>query len=218
LLRSFFTGKTTLIGILLLQVVLPLSVTGYFMEGDFITLLFYLLALNLMLRRRDVYLPLLVGVATLNREQIIFVLVFYVIYLISQGRVFRKRSMLIVAASIAAFLLGFFAVRCHFGFPTTQYTIASAIAHNTNPHRLLRSIAPLWVAEVAGFAILSALAFQASNMFFKLAFLSLGLYSLLFFISGNLWELAKFLPAFLIMIPMSLQILTGEFVDERMTA
>lgn len=71
-LRNFFTVKTAIIGILLLQVVIPLSVTGYFMIGDFITLLFYLIGFNLIWRRKDIYLPLVIGLATLNREQMIF--------------------------------------------------------------------------------------------------------------------------------------------------
>ncbi|GAB4456985.1 MAG: hypothetical protein OHK0041_21910 [Anaerolineales bacterium] len=38
------------------------------------------------------------------------------------------------------------------------------------------------------------------------------IYIAFFFINGNLWELAKFLPAYLILIPMSLQTLTGEII------
>jgi hypothetical protein len=57
------------------------------------------------------------------------------------------------------------------------------------------------------------LAFKRSIRYFKLAFLSLGVYGALFFVNGNLWEMAKFLPAFIIMIPMGLQTLTGQYIE-----
>lgn len=215
-LRNLFTEKTAIIGVLLLQAVIPLSVTGYFMVGDFIAVFFFLLGFNLMLGRRDIFLPLVIGLATLNREQMIFLVVFYVIYLISQQKIFNKRNILIVTACIAAFLLVFFSVRFYFGFKPTDYIISLHVARNTNLYNLFRSIIPLWLAGVAGFIALCAFAFNKSNTFFKLSFLSLGLYTLLFFLNANLWEIAKFLPAFLIMIPMGLQILTGEFVDQAM--
>jgi len=44
--------------------------------------------------------------------------------------------------------------------------------------------------------------------------MSLTVYGVLFFFNGNMWELAKFLPAYLILIPMSLQTLTGEYIPE----
>jgi hypothetical protein len=69
------------------------------------------------------------------------------------------------------------------------------------------------MAEVAGFVVLSIFAFKKSSGFYRLSFLSLLAYSVLFFLNGNIWELAKFLPAFLIMIPMGLQVVTGELMS-----
>lgn len=213
-LRYLFSNKTSIIGLLLLQIVIPLAVTGYYMIGDFITLLFYLIGFNLFFRDRDYYLPLLIGLATLNREQTVFLLLFYVIYLFSQKRLFDKRKVLIIIACIAAFLIAFIGVRFCFGFKASQYTIAMHVIRNFEFKRLVLQIIPLWLAEIAGFILISILAFKRSNLFLKLSFISLGLYILLFFLKGNLWELAKFLPAFLIMIPMSLQVLTGEFIND----
>ncbi len=186
------------------------------MIGDFIAVFFYLLFFDLMRDRKDIFLPLVVGIGALNREQMIFVVIFYLAYLISQRSILKNRSISIVAACIAAFLVVFFGIRFYFGFEPSQYTIGLHIARNTNLYNLFRAIIPLWLTEVAGLAALCTLAFKRSNTFFKLSFLGLGLYTLVFFLNGNLWELAKFLPAFLIMIPMSLQVLTGEFVDEAM--
>ncbi len=185
------------------------------MEGDFITLLFYVVGLNLILCRKDAYLPLVIGLGTFNREQMIFLVVFYAVHLISQQELFDKRNILVVSSCVGAYLAVFLGLRLYFGFKAGGHTMSVHIARNTDWYHVLRFILPLWLAEVAGFVVLCALAFKKTNTFFKLSFLSLGLYGLLFFLSGNLWELAKFLPAFLIMIPMSLQILTGEFADEK---
>lgn len=215
-LRNFFTRKTAIIGILLLQAVIPLSVTGYFIEGDFIALFFYLLGFNIIIQRKDVLLPVVIGIATFNREQIVFLIVFYVIYLISQQKIFDRKKILIVAVCFSVFLSVFFGTRLFYGFKPTQYTIGLHIAYNTDVGKLILSIIPLWFAEVVGLTILCTFAFRRSNLFFKLSFLSLGSYTALFFVKGNMWELAKFLPAFIILIPMSLQILCGEFVNETL--
>lgn len=197
---------------MLLQAVIPLSVTGYYMEDDFITILFFVLGLNLMFAGKDAFLPLVVGLGTLNHEQTIFLVALYGIYLVSQRKV-NRRTVAVAAVSVAVFLLVFFGIRFYFGFKPTQYTIALHIAHNTDRHDLLFNILPLWLAEVAGFVVLCVLAFGRSGLFWKLSFASLALYTVAFLLNGNLWELAKFLPAFLIMIPMGLQTLTGELVS-----
>jgi hypothetical protein len=139
-----------------------------------------------------------------------------VIYLISQQKIFDRKKILIVAVCFSVFLSVFFGTRLFYGFKPTQYTIGLHIAYNTDVGKLILSIIPLWFAEVVGLTILCTFAFRRSNLFFKLSFLSLGSYTALFFVKGNMWELAKFLPAFIILIPMSLQILCGEFVNETL--
>jgi hypothetical protein len=216
-LRTLFSrSSTALMGILLFQAVVPLSIQhGFYMEGDFITVFFYLLGLILMLSRKDAYLPLVIGIATFNREQTIFLVVLYVIYLASQKRLLEKGSLIIVAACVAAFLIVFLGVRAYFGFRESRYTTGWIVSQNTSIEQL-NYIIPLWLAEVFGLAVLCLMAFRKSNTFFKVSFLSLGLYTLLFFLTGSMDELAKFLPAYLILIPMALQTITGEYVGKGM--
>jgi hypothetical protein len=210
--RTNLTEPSTLLGLALLQVVIPLSVTGYDVNGDFITLFFYILGLNLAFSGREDYLPLVIGVATFNREQIIFLLAFYLAYRLGHPKGIDKRALCVVVLSLVAFIAAYLAVRLIFGFKVNPSTLQLVVANNTDPQRLLY-IVLLWSAQVAGFVALSALAFKQSVRFFKLAFLSLGVYGALFFVNGNMWEMAKFLPAFLIMIPMGLQALTGQYVE-----
>lgn len=210
--RSTLTDTSALLGLALLQVVIPLSITGYDVNGDFITLFFYLLGLNLVFNGREDYLPLVIGIATLNREQIIFLLAFYLAYRLGHPVGLNRRALRVTILSLIAFIAAYLAMRYIFGFKVSPATPQLHIANNTDPQRLLY-IVLLWSAQVAGFVALCALAFKRSIRYFKLAFPSLGVYGVLFFVNGNLWEMAKFLPAFIILIPMGLQVLTGQYIE-----
>jgi hypothetical protein len=208
-LSRLFSPRAALIGLLIFQVVIPLSVTGFYMEGDFITVVFYLIGLILIQSGHDNYLPLLVGVATFNREQVVFLPVLYALYLISQ-RKFWSRKLIVVGASLVAWGMVYLGMHLYFGFKPTQYTPALHIAHNTSAGNLIGSIVPLWVVQVVPMVYLASLSYRTSPHFYQLAFLSLGPYTTAFFFAGNMWELAKYLPAYLILLPMALQAITSE--------
>jgi len=210
--RCSYPDTSALLGLALLQVVIPLSITGYDVNGDFITLLFYLLGLNLVFKNRDDLLPLVIGIAALNRDQIIFLLVFFTAYRLGHPEGLNKHAVRVIVFSIAAFLISYLGMRFYFGFKVSPATMQLHIAHNTEPQQLLY-IMLLWTTQVAGFVTLCMLAFKRSIRYFKLGFLSLGLYGALFFVNGNLWEMAKFLPAFFILIPMGLQSITGRYIE-----
>ncbi|UCC45179.1 MAG: hypothetical protein JSU65_04490 [Candidatus Zixiibacteriota bacterium] len=209
-LRHFFSVGNSIIGLLLLQAVIPLAVTGYYMAGDFITVLIYILGFLCFLHKKDHYLPLLILVGAFNREQVIFLLLLYLAYLYSVRQLLRKDKLLIVAASIIVYAIVFIGLRLYFGFKPSPFSIAHHLSNNTAMATLLTRTVPLWLAQIAGFLLLSLLSFKRSDLFFRLSLISLAFYVLAFFLKGNLWELAKFLPAYLILIPMTLQTLTGE--------
>ncbi|MEO8211229.1 MAG: hypothetical protein ABI840_11780 [bacterium] len=205
-LKMFFSEITCMLGLLLLQIVIPLSINGEYGEGDFYTFLFYTIGLILMFKSKDYFLPLVFGIGILNRDQIIFLMVFYIAYLIFQKRLFTKKSYIIVSMCLIAYALGYFALRWKFGFKYDDH-----ITKNVNNNiTYVWKIFQLWAAEVFIFVILSLKSFRKSNQFFKLSFISLSVYILFFFFFGYFGELAKFLPAYLIFIPMSLEALTGE--------
>jgi hypothetical protein len=213
LLKSVSLPDTSaLLGLTLLQVVIPLSITGYDVNGDFITLLFYLIGLNLVFNDREAFLPLVIGIATFNREQIIFLIVFYIAYRLGHPKGLDKRALRVIVLSLVAFIAAYLSMRYYYGFKVSPATPQLHIANNTDPQRLLY-IVLLWSAQVAGYVALCVMAFKRSIRYFKLAFLSLGAYGALFFVNGNLWEMAKFLPAFIIMIPMGLQVITEQYVE-----
>ncbi len=213
-LTHFFTPKIALTGLLLFQIVVPLAVTGYYMEGDFVTIVIYLAALNLMLSKHDRWLPLVIALGAFVREQTIFILLFYFIYHYA-NHTLKRQTFLIAGISGLIFVAIFVGLRAVMGVVPTTYTPAFHISENLNPNRLFLHTIPLWSAEILGFVILSIMAYRKSNRFFQLALLSLIAYIVLFFFNGLLNELGKFLPAHLILIPMSLQVLMGEYIGDE---
>jgi len=211
-LKIFFSYKTCIIGLLLLQVVIPLSIDGVWGEGDFYTLLFYIVGFILIFKSKDYYLPLVFGIGILNREQIIFLMVFYIAYLISQKRLYAKKSYIVITLSLIAYAIVYFALRLKFGFKFDPALINKNVTSNISE---IWPLIQLWAAEVFIFVILSLKSFRKSNLFFKLGFISLSVYISFFFFFGYLGELAKFLPAYLIFIPMSLETLTGESTNNK---
>ncbi len=204
-LKIFFSDTACIIGLVLLQVVIPLSITSVWQEGDFYNFIFFTIGFLLMFRSKDYYLPLVFGIGLMNREQIIFLFVFYAAYLISTNKLKEKKSIIVIALSVIACAVVYFGLRWKFGYKYTEVNYNTL--RNTENISL---IIQLWAAEVLIFVILSIKAFKESNKFFKLGLIAIGMYFVLYFFYGYMAELAKFLPAYLILIPMSLQIITGE--------
>ncbi|MEO8210745.1 MAG: hypothetical protein ABI840_09285 [bacterium] len=204
-LSMFFSDNSCIIGLMLLQVVIPLSITSIWQEGDFYNFIFFTIGFLLMFKSKDYYLPLVFGIGMLNREQIIFLMVFYIAFLLSQNKLNSKKSYIVICLSVLACAIVYFALRWKYGFKSTEF--------NYNASRNIENIwniIQLWSAEVLIFVMLSLKTFKSSNKFFKLGLIALGLYFILYFFYGYMGELAKFLPAYLILIPMSLQVLTRE--------
>lgn len=208
-LKLFFDDTACIIGLLLMQVIIPLGITSIWEEGDYYTLFFYLLGLNAMFRNKDYYIPLIILAGTFNRNQIIFLLVFYAAYLYQQRKLFNRKSIIVMISGVAALVIVSYGLRFYYGFKLNPYGITHEIRSNID-YRF--AIFTVWSEQVIIFIIMSAIAFKRSPVFFRLSFLSLILYVTLFFFNSILSQLAKFLPAYLIMIPMSLQVLTGQTI------
>lgn len=209
-LKIFFSDTACMIGLTLLLAVIPLSVTSVWQEGDFYNFIFFTAGFLLMFRSKDYYLPVIFAIGFLNREQIVFLLVFYIAYLISQNKLNTKKSYFVITLSVLACSIVYFGLRWKYGFKYTEV--------NYNAARNIENIwhiITLWTAEVLIFVLLSIKAFKSSDKFFKLGLIALGLYFILYFFYGYMGELAKFLPAYLILIPMSLKVLTGESTNKK---
>lgn len=206
-LRLFFSVNACMIGLLLLQIVIPLGITSIWEEGDYITLLFYLIGFNLMFRSKENLLPVVILIGVLNRDQIIYILAFYVAFLIGEKRLFAKKGIAVILLSLAAYLISYYSMRLYFGFKINYYV--TEIQTSTNIGHW-PAILGLWVEQVFVYVILCIISYKKSSTFFRLSLLSLILYVVIFFFNSILSQVAKILPAYLILIPMSLQTLTGE--------
>ncbi|HNI99536.1 MAG TPA: hypothetical protein PL169_25970, partial [Leptospiraceae bacterium] len=212
-LKIFYDEKISFIGVLILQILIPLSVSGFYMEGDFITLLFYTVGLMLLFKNKQYFLPVLMFLAALNREQFIFFSVWHFIFLYSFKRL-DKKNLFILFLSVIMFWAGYHLPRLYFGIRENPYSMEIHLKNNTDPFWLYLKIIPLWISEIAGFFILAVYAFRKSSLFFRLLLISLIPYTAAFYVKANIWELAKYLPAMLVLIPMAL----GALTEERQTS
>ncbi|MBK8981661.1 MAG: hypothetical protein IPM38_04900 [Ignavibacteria bacterium] len=206
-LNLFFSDFVSVLGLFLLQILIPLGITSVWESGDYFSLLFFLIAMMLIFKRKEKYIPVLIAIATLNRDQSVFITVFLAAFLIDRKVLFEKKNILLLFACVAGFALSYFSMRIYFGFKINPYTISHETSTNMT-HWF--SIAMLWSKQVFIYAIFSILAFKKSPAFFKWSFISLIVYVVFFFFNSIMSQLAKFLPAYLIMIPMTLQLLSGE--------
>lgn len=208
-LRLYYSPEITIIGLLLLWAIIPLSIepNPTWAEGNFYNLLFFAIGMYLMFKNREHYLPILFVFGSLNREQFLFFNVLYATYLISEKRLFRKKGITILTVNFIIWLSVYLGLRFYFGFKPNYSTISFEI-HNNIVNWW--HISQVWIEEVFIFLILCVLIYRRCNKFFEYSFVSLGLFIILFFMNGHMNELSKFLPAYLIMIPMALRIFAEE--------
>ena len=169
-LKLFFSENVCMIGLLLMQIVIPLGITSIWEEGDYITLLFYLIGFNLMFRKKEYLLPLVVLFGVFNRDQIIYILAFYVAFLIGDKRLFTKKGILIIVMCLAAYFISYYAMRFYFGFKINYYV--TEIQTSTNIGHW-KAIMGLWAEQVFVFLALCIISYKKAVRFSDYHFLVL---------------------------------------------
>ncbi len=211
-LRNFFSVNVCILGMALFAALLPLCITSIWEEGDYITLLLYLAGLSLIFSGKEKFFPLIILAGVFNRDQIIFLLMFYAAFLYSEGRLNDRAARRTALLSVLLWTAGYLSLRLIFGFRESVYTVQHNVSTNINTWR---SAAELWAAMILVFAVLSISAFRRSGRFFKFGLFMLIPYTAIYFCLAIVTQLAKFLPAYLILIPMSLQALSGEYTSKN---
>lgn len=210
-LKIFFTESTSLIGALLLGIVMQLGLTGtLFPEGNLLSFLLFILGFLCMFKSKDYFLPVIFAFGIMNNAQTVFLFLFYVTYLISQNKLRTKKSHFIILFSVMVMALTFLFMLKVFGdrvFIKNDFIFQNL----SNPGLIFQ----LWFAEIAFFVFLSIKAFNFSSLFFKLGLFIIGLYFILGFFYEPMNEPVRFLPVYLILIPMSLQILFDKSVNSK---
>lgn len=196
-----FDYQTALLGVFILNAIIPMSVTGMDIEGDFLTLLAYVIGMLLLRYDMVIFIPVLIAIAALNREQIIFFVLWMGIYFIDDMAI---DTYLLLFVSVWAWGIVTLFLRYVQGYKKTRYTIKHHISNNTD-WRNRSAIFHVWGVLVLPIAMLSVFGYNDADVFSQRIALTLPIYSAAFFLCGNLWELAKFLPAYLVMIPILLR-------------
>ena len=200
-LTIFFDKNISLIGVAMLHLFIPLSLTGS-LEGDFYTLMFYSIGLYCIFSKKDHFIPIIIGVGAMNRVQVVFIVVIYIVHLLRAGKI--KRNMPYVIASLIVYASVIYSIRHIFGFQENTYTFAVHIENNTHIGRWKCIIGPLYFAQFFGLFLLVIYKFKSGTKYLTDIALLVPLYFSLFFLKGNLWELAKALPAYFMLIPIAL--------------
>lgn len=209
-LLNFYSELVSIVGLLLLQITIPLTITdNCWEEGDVINLFLYILAFYSFYKNKDFLVPIIVTIGAFNREQSIYILVFYIAYLWEQKKLLSLKSFVIILSSVFAFGAVYFGIRWFFGYVPNTFTNPAVIniIHWQSGVRL-------WIEQVLIFIILSILVYKRSRPFFKFSLLGLIPYTILFFFMGVFGELAKYLPALAVMITVSLQVFGDDILND----
>ena len=205
-LRQWFTQSNALLGCLLLFAVTPLTITG-FVDGDFVTLALVCLGLWCFCTGREMAVPLLLFIGAWNRIQILFLPALWLAHRLGSGRRMDRRAWTILALCAAAFVVPYVTLRLWLGDPGSVYTMRYHMVRNWQ--HLPTKILYVWAPNVLVFLGLALCALRACPRQLQYSFALIPIYLAVFFVKGNLWELAKALPMYLVLIPMSLVALVG---------
>jgi len=200
-LSFWFPREIAVLGGALLAAVIPSSITGFYIDGDFVTLAFYALGLLGFASGKLRWVSLVFVVGALHRVQIVFLVALYVAFEAARGRLLEAKTVQTTGAYLGLFALVYYLVRDVRGSAPTPYTVYHHLYGNID---LMPEIFVLWGSIVLPTVLLALVGFGRKPRFFRYATIALAPYIVAFPLKGNLWELAKALPMFLILIPMAL--------------
>lgn len=209
-LRRFFSEAASIGGLLMLQAVFLPAISNIREEADFMNLMFCLIGLDLIFSRKDKYLPVVIAVGVFNSPRIIFLLMFYFAHMFYEGRLRDRKAYITVIACVVLWAGGYILVYNIFGFGETVSSLWQNLTASSS-----KTTQEMWIALISVFAILSIASYLKSSKFFRASLLMLIPYAAAYFLSEATAHPAQFLPAFLVMIPMSLQLLFGEYTGSE---
>lgn len=198
-LQIHFSEVYSVLGILLLGLSVPLAVSGAWPESDFLNLALYIIGFWMMFRSKDLALPVVFLIGMMNGIQILFLFVFYLIYLYSCGKLSSVKSYVVIASVIVSVLVAAMAAGKIFNMNIFRFE--NYLMLNVSNAGL---ILQLWMAEFFILLIMAIKGFRYSSSFFRISLCTLLIFFILFLIFGKMNETGRFLPALLILIPMSL--------------
>lgn len=210
-LRRFGPARHVVPGMLLLAVLVPLTTFPAFPElENFLQLAAFLLAIRWITEGRDAWLVPLVFLTTFNREQMVWTVPLLLCWHLARRTLWRPRTWVVAVAVGLAWALAYVLPILWFGVKDTPFTVAHHVGENTSAFRWLHNTGPIWFLVALPLFAAGVAGWRRLHPFLKVASLLTPVYTALFFFKGNLWELAKYDLAFVLLFPAILATLHGE--------
>jgi hypothetical protein len=194
--------------LLIIGALVHISITPYWVLDDFLTLGIYALAMILAANKKPVWIiAALLFVGMWNREQIIF-LAFMLWYAMRwcmpnhANYISHKKVHFTGLFYVLVCIAGYVLPRLIFGYEPSRFTPALHFDHNTT--NFFNVILPLWLAFLVPIWAFAIYGCRGKGVRRKQILFLMVIYTGLFFFNGNMWELGKYLPALLWLLPLAL--------------
>lgn len=192
-LRIHVDERQSMIGLLLFQSVLMLLIQNDYSEASIFNLTFFAAGLLLISMKKDFLLPLIVTLGSLNQPQILAILLFYMIYQFSIGRLMKLRTSVVIFISLACWLLVQNILKSFYGLRTE--TIAAHFDYVN---------IPMLILAISILTIMSFKSLIAGEKLFRFSLLFSPLYILFALMLMPQATLLDLTPALLFIIPAGL--------------
>ncbi len=182
-----------MIGLLLFQSVIMLLIQNIYTEPAIFNLTFFAAGLLIIAMKKDFLLPLLISLGSLNQPQILALLLFYMIYQFSLGKLMKLRSSVIFLTSLASWLLIENILKSFYG-----------LRPETSPGQFDLVNIPMFILMLGILVVMSFKSLFKGDMIFKFSILFTPLYILLALMLMPRATLLDLSPVLLFIIPAGL--------------
>lgn len=196
-----FTPDKAALGTCLLFVVIPMSaIKAVLIIGDYINLLAHVLGFYLMFTGQWIWIFPILVIGIFNRHHIITLVFFYIAYSLNYMALIPLLTLWAITL-IMSYLI-FDREKPEKGAVTTRMrSFKKHIKNNTHKGNLIVLIIPVWTTCIILFTVLALLNVNVLPMYYLRMLILLVPYIVTFPLIGNAWELAKFTPMYLVLIP-----------------
>lgn len=129
-LRTSLSGKQTILGLLIMQILLAFVLQNEWTLQAILNLIFFTMGMMLISLRREILLPLIILLGSLNQPQILALILYFIIYKFSEGELINLRTFAVTAVGTVTWvfsqslLSSFYGLRSYVpdssGFPETN--------------------------------------------------------------------------------------------------
>jgi hypothetical protein len=205
-LRVHLDDNQTMIGLVLVQLLLALILQNEYSESSIFNLIFFAMGLLLISIRRDAILPLIIFLGAFNQAQILSLLLFYIIWLFSEGKLLKLRSAFIFLLSLGLWMFAMSLLKSFYGLRTEQLSAEMQIA---NIPALIMLLLVILIAAIKSIS--------KTERIFKLSLLFIPLYLIFTLMMMPQATFLDLSPVLLFLIPGIVASISDNNLTEEMT-